>query len=176
VDLDVTTLRELLTAFNQTNISELTLKSGDFELTLRKDWPPSGTGSAESMVAGFPQTSAPESAASGTAPPTAETPSATEATPEAEKTGGAPQQKLVDVTSPMVGTFYRAPGPGEAPFVEISDRVGVGQTVCIIEAMKLMNEIEAEVAGQVAEVLVEDGEPVEYGQVLMRIQPHSEGV
>lgn len=71
----------------------------------------------------------------------------------------------------MVGTFYRAPGPGESPFVEVGDRVKRGQTVCIIEAMKLMNEIEAEVSGQVVEILLQNSEPVEYGQPLMRIKP-----
>jgi acetyl-CoA carboxylase biotin carboxyl carrier protein len=80
-------------------------------------------------------------------------------------------QKLVEVPSPMVGTFYRAPAPGEAAFVEVGDRVKAGQSVCIIEAMKLMNEIEAEVSGQVMEILVQNGEPVEYGQALMRINP-----
>jgi acetyl-CoA carboxylase biotin carboxyl carrier protein len=81
------------------------------------------------------------------------------------------EQRLVDIPSPMVGTFYRASAPGEAPFVEVGDRVRSGQTVCIIEAMKLMNEIEAEVSGQVMEVLLQNGEPVEYGQPLMRINP-----
>jgi acetyl-CoA carboxylase biotin carboxyl carrier protein len=71
----------------------------------------------------------------------------------------------------MVGTFYRAPAPGESPFVAVGDRVKSGQSVCIIEAMKLMNEIEAEVSGQVMEILVQNGEPVEYGQPLMRINP-----
>ena len=71
----------------------------------------------------------------------------------------------------MVGTFYRAPAPGEAPFVEIGDRIRSGQVVCILEAMKLMNELEAEVSGEVVEILVDNGEPVEYGQVLMRVKP-----
>jgi acetyl-CoA carboxylase biotin carboxyl carrier protein len=71
----------------------------------------------------------------------------------------------------MVGTFYRAPGPDEPPFVEVGDRIRTGQSVCIIEAMKLMNEIEAEVSGQVMEILVKNGEPVEYGQPLMRVNP-----
>jgi len=70
-----------------------------------------------------------------------------------------------------VGTFYRAPAPGESSFVEVGDRVKSGQTVCIIEAMKLMNEIEAEISGQVMEILVQNGEPVEYGQPLMKINP-----
>ena len=78
---------------------------------------------------------------------------------------------LVEVTAPMVGTFYRAPGPEEAPFVEIGSKISVGQAVCILEAMKLMNELESEVSGEVIEILVENGTPVEFGQVLMRLKP-----
>ena len=78
---------------------------------------------------------------------------------------------LVEVTAPMVGTFYRAPGPEEPPFVEIGSRISVGQAVCILEAMKLMNELESEVSGEVVEILVENGTPVEFGQVLMRLKP-----
>ena len=77
---------------------------------------------------------------------------------------------LLDITSPMVGTFYRASAPGEDPFVEIGSSISVGQTICILEAMKLMNEIESEFNGVVVEVLVENGTPVEFGQVLMRIK------
>ena len=78
---------------------------------------------------------------------------------------------LIEVTAPMVGTFYRAPGPEEPPFVEIGSRISVGQAVCILEAMKLMNELESEVSGEVIEILVENGTPVEFGQVLMRLKP-----
>ena len=78
---------------------------------------------------------------------------------------------LVEVTAPMVGTFYRAPAPDEPPFVEIGSRISVGQAVCILEAMKLMNELESEVSGEVIEILVENGTPVEFGQVLMRLKP-----
>jgi len=77
---------------------------------------------------------------------------------------------LVDITSPMVGTFYRASAPGEDPFVEIGSSISVGQTICILEAMKLMNEIESEFNGVVVEVLVDNGTPVEFGQVLMRVK------
>ena len=77
---------------------------------------------------------------------------------------------LLDITSPMVGTFYRASAPGEEPFVEIGSSISVGQTICILEAMKLMNEIESEFNGVVVEVLVDNGTPVEFGQVLMRIK------
>ena len=77
---------------------------------------------------------------------------------------------LLDITSPMVGTFYRASAPGEDPFVEIGSSIAVGQTICILEAMKLMNEIESEFNGVVVEVLVDNGTPVEFGQVLMRVK------
>jgi len=79
---------------------------------------------------------------------------------------------LVSITSPMVGTFYRAPSADSDSFVEIGTRVTPGDTVCIIEAMKLMNEIEAEVAGVIKEIAVQNGEPVEYGQTLFLIDPH----
>ena len=77
---------------------------------------------------------------------------------------------LFEITSPMVGTFYRASAPGEDPFVEIGSSISVGQTICILEAMKLMNEIESEFNGVVVEVLVDNGTPVEFGQVLMRVK------
>ncbi len=81
--------------------------------------------------------------------------------------------RLVEVKSPMVGTFYRAPEPGAEPYVKPGNRVAVGQTLCIIEAMKIMNELESEVAGVVREVLVEDAQPVEFGQVLFRVEPNA---
>lgn len=165
----------------QTDIAELTLKSDDFELTVRKavsfdTASLSGTGSQPSGVVGMAL-----SANVPTAPPvvpgngiettlrggdnggSGSTPGATIPAPK--------EQKSVEVMSPMVGTFYRAPAPGEPSFVEVGDRVRIGQPVCIIEAMKLMNEIEAEVSGQVMEILVQNGEPVEYGQPLMRVKP-----
>ena len=77
---------------------------------------------------------------------------------------------LVEITSPMVGTFYRAAAPGEDPFVELGTKINVGQTICILEAMKLMNEIESEFNAEVVEILVENGTPVEFGQVLMRVK------
>jgi acetyl-CoA carboxylase biotin carboxyl carrier protein len=79
---------------------------------------------------------------------------------------------LKEIKSPMVGTFYKAPEPGADPYVKVGSRVTSGQTVCIIEAMKIMNEIEAEISGVVREVLVEDAQPVEFGQVLYRVDPN----
>ena len=77
---------------------------------------------------------------------------------------------LTDITSPMVGTFYRAAAPGEDPFVDLGSKINIGQTICILEAMKLMNEIESEFNAEVVEILVENGTPVEFGQVLMRVK------
>lgn len=141
-------------AIAQTDISELTLKSENFELMVRKQGNPTVPGQVS------------VSPVNETPPPPA-TPSPSDVpTPVAKD-----NKKWQEVTSPMVGTFYRAPAPGEAPFVEVNDRIRVGQTVCIIEAMKLMNEIETEVAGQVMEIVVDNGEPVEYGQTLMWVDP-----
>ena len=91
---------------------------------------------------------------------------------EPEKPQVAPpgRSDLTEITSPMVGTFYRAAAPGEEPFVEVGNNIKVGQTICILEAMKLMNEIESEFNAEIVEILVENGTPVEFGQVLMRVK------
>jgi acetyl-CoA carboxylase biotin carboxyl carrier protein len=103
-----------------------------------------------------PPAAAPVPAATASAPPPA---------------AAAARSDLLAITAPMVGTFYRSPGPGDPPFVEVGSRIALGQTVCILEAMKLMNELEAEVSGEVVEILLENGTPVEFGQVLMRVKP-----
>jgi acetyl-CoA carboxylase biotin carboxyl carrier protein len=83
----------------------------------------------------------------------------------------AARSDLQAISAPMVGTFYRSPAPGDPPVVEVGSRISSGQPVCILEAMKLMNELESEISGEVVEILVENGTPVEFGQVLMRIKP-----
>ena len=90
--------------------------------------------------------------------------------PEIPQVAPPGRSDLTDITSPMVGTFYRAAAPGEEPFVEVGNNVRVGQTICILEAMKLMNEIESEFNAEIVEILVENGTPVEFGQVLMRVK------
>ena len=90
--------------------------------------------------------------------------------PEAPQVPPPGRSDLTEITSPMVGTFYRAAAPGEAPFVEVGNNIKVGQTICILEAMKLMNEIESEFNAEIVEILVENGTPVEFGQVLMRVK------
>jgi acetyl-CoA carboxylase biotin carboxyl carrier protein len=178
VPLDFNEIRQLLVTIAQTDIAEVILKSEDFELTVRKAVSVNNHMVSVGQAAlGGVVGSGLTSVASQTAPN-----QATEVgTGRLDNSGSGVHlsanppsiidQRLVEVPSPMVGTFYRAPAPGESPFVEVGDRVRKGQTVCIIEAMKLMNEIEAEVSGQVMEILLQNGEPVEYGQPLMRINP-----
>jgi acetyl-CoA carboxylase biotin carboxyl carrier protein len=161
VEFNLDQLRELIAILNQTDISELTLESGDLRLSIRKN-ETKGVAIEASSVAAAPQPSlttvaVPTSTPSVSAPPPLET---------------SPAKKLIDITSPMVGTFYTAPAPDEPPFVEVGDRVSKGQTVCIIEAMKLMNEIDAESSGRIVEILVDNAQPIEYGQILMRIEPN----
>ena len=90
--------------------------------------------------------------------------------PEATQVAPPGRSDLTEITSPMVGTFYRAAAPGEDPFVEVGNNIKLGQTICILEAMKLMNEIESEFNAEIVEILVENGTPVEFGQVLMRVK------
>jgi acetyl-CoA carboxylase biotin carboxyl carrier protein len=174
VPLDFNEIRQLLLTIAQTDITEVTLKSDDFELTVRK-------------AVSTPQMLSASQAALGTlsepntpvTPPISlvvSSPSVMEISPNrgvqsSPTVASVIEQKFVEILSPIVGTFYRASSPGDPPFVEVSDRVKSGQTVCIIEAMKVMNEIDSEVSGQVIEILVQNGEPVEYGQPLMRINP-----
>ena len=118
------------------------------------------TAAAGTALQAMPMMSQPAHSAPAAAPP-AQAPAAP-----------APATHLKDIKSPMVGTFYKSPEPGADAYVKLGTRVSPGQTVCIIEAMKIMNEIEAEIAGVIREVLVEDAQPVEFGQTLFRVDPN----
>ena len=148
-------LRRLIRLVQRTGIGELELNSGGRSVRISAN--PGSGGAGAHFVA------APHAAPMPAAPPPAAAPAA--AAP------AAPASNQKTVVSPMVGTFYRAPAPDADPFVEVGDVVEVGQTVCIIEAMKLMNEIEAETKGRVAQILVENAQPVEFGQKLFLIDP-----
>jgi acetyl-CoA carboxylase biotin carboxyl carrier protein len=156
--LDFKQLSELLAAIAANNITELTLKNADFELTVSQSPHVIANARATDSIEIHTQSithQAVEPLSTAINKP---------ATPTIDK-------KWIEITSPMVGTFYRSPAPDEPPFASAGDRIRSGQTVCIIEAMKLMNEIEAEASGQVMEVLVENGQPIEFGQVLMYLDP-----
>ena len=164
MQLDLHQLRELLTAIDQPNISELTLKSGDLELVVRK-------GTLLSDRHSLPSSNQNDTISESISPTVATletiaTQKNTVMSPVAPPTASS---KFEEILSPVVGTFFRSPNPDEAPFVEVGDEITSGQTVCIIEAMKVMNEIEAEVSGQIVKILIKNGEPVEYNQPLMLV-------
>jgi len=146
-------IKELIEILSGTDIAELTVESDGVKLSIKKGVALSQLAAQLSPPAAAPVREAP--AGPSVAPPSAE---------KAPATGRS-------VAAPMVGTFYRAPSPDAEPYVKVGDQVEVGQPLCIIEAMKLMNEIESEVKGRVAEILVENGQPVEYGQPLFIIEP-----
>jgi len=160
VEFSLEQVRELVTILNKTDITELTLESGDVRLSIRK---------SETRYVAAPAATqmSPVVSAATTAIDNVSTGSVAHTTTIADS---LPARKLLEITSPMVGTFYRSPSPDDPAFVEIGDVVKKGHTVCIIEAMKLMNEIESEASGKIVEILVENTQPVEYGQVLMRIE------
>ena len=155
MNLDHEELHRLLASLAESDIQEFRLEGEDFCLEVKRNF-----GATDSTVSAkklpveeidspLPQRKIEASAAPSTPPPSVP----------------GSRSDLLEVTAPMVGTFYRAPGPEEPPFVEIGSRISVGQAVCILEAMKLMNELESEVSGEVIEILVENGTPVEFGQV-----------
>ncbi len=144
--LNLEEIRELVRIVSEADIAELEIETGTLRVAIRKGR---------------------QNAASPPPAPAAQAQAPAEAHPEPTP------PRWIPVTAPMVGTFYRAPAPDAPPFVNEGDRVSAGQTVCIIEAMKMFNEIPAEVTGRVVRILVENGVPVEYGQPLMLIEPEA---
>lgn len=150
---DLGELRALIKLVQRTGIGEIELESNGRSVRISAQGG-GGTWVAAPAAAPMPVSAAPAAAA---------------AAPAAAPAAAASNHKAV--TSPMVGTFYRSPAPDADPFVEVGDLVEVGQTVCIIEAMKLMNEIEADVKGRVVQILLDNAQPVEFGQKLFLIEP-----
>jgi acetyl-CoA carboxylase biotin carboxyl carrier protein len=160
--IDLEFIRGLIDAVDDSGIDSLEIARGGTKIRINKTPPPAPVAAAAPAMAAAP---APAPAAAPAAP----APSAAGA--EAPAAPAAPASSLVEIKSPMVGTFYRSPAPEAPSYVEVGSRIARGQTLCILEAMKLMNELPAEVNGTVREICVENGEPVEYGQVLFRVDP-----
>lgn len=155
-------IKELLRIFNESGVGELEVQRGRDRLRVRKASEAPSSGGFSAAASPVVHEAAPAGPAGGAA--SAPGSAAPPAKPEAD--AGHFFQK-----SPIVGTFYDAPSPGAPPFVKVGDKVEAGQILCIIESMKLMNEIEAEIGGTVVAKLVENGHPVEYGESLIAIQP-----
>jgi acetyl-CoA carboxylase biotin carboxyl carrier protein len=165
--IDLEFLRGLIGAVDESGIDSLEISRGGTRIRISKTPPPAPM-AAQGTLAAAPahlhmppvhEVGIPHAASGASAPAEAPAPAA------------APPSNLQEIKSPMVGTYYRAPAPEAPPYVEVGSRVVRGQTLCILEAMKLMNELESDVAGTIREICVDNGEPVEYGQVLFRIEP-----
>ena len=162
--LDHDDLDRLIEKISKSDIQEFSLEGEDFKLEIKRNSPISNhpinnstlSNSLEKQIIS-PQKTPPENIKLANTSETSQVPP-------------PGRSDLTEIISPMVGTFYRAAAPGEDPFVELGSKIKVGQTICILEAMKLMNEIESEFNAEIVEILVENGTPVEFGQVLMRVK------
>jgi acetyl-CoA carboxylase biotin carboxyl carrier protein len=167
--LDLKELKEILQILEEKEITDFELEEEGMKLRIRKGPAPSANHASAPVGAPLvatvlPALGVPVPAAAPAAPPAPASAAAAPAVPEAEA-------GVTVVKSPIVGTFYRTPDPNAPPFVNVGDRVRVGQVLCIIEAMKLMNEIEAEVAGEIVRIHHESGQPVQYGEPLFTVRP-----
>ncbi len=159
--MDIKQIQELVKLINKTSIGEITIEEDGRKITIKQKKDP-----AQHIVTTNTQTY-PQSAPS-VAPAATTAVTAPPATPKAESPKA---DNLVTIKSPMIGTFYRQAGPGKPIFINVDDEVTPGKVVCIIEAMKLFNEIESEITGKIVKVLVEDASPVEYDQPLFLVDP-----
>ena len=153
--MDIRKIKKLIELLEESNVEELEIKEGEESVRISR-----GSKSV-ATVQTYATQATPVVAPAPVAPPSAPEPTTTEA-PSASISGHT-------VNSPMVGTFYRSPSPGAAPFIEVGQSVKEGDAICIVEAMKMMNQIEADKSGTIEKILVEDGEPVDYDQPLVVI-------
>ena len=161
MDMDLDKIQRLLEIVAESGLDEVKVEEGDFKLTVRATARPTAAPAAPMMMA------APAAAPAPAAPAAAPASAPPSAAPAAEPGSGANESVVL---APIVGTFYEAPSPDAAAFVSVGQRVEVGQTLCIIEAMKLMNDIKSEHAGEVVEIFVENGQPVQYAERLFAIR------
>ena len=156
--MDIKQIQELVKLINKTSIGEITIEEDGTRITIKQKKDPSQKIYTQGAPAAY---SAPAAAPAPAAP----------AAPAAAPAAAPKADNLITIKSPMIGTFYRQAGPDKPIFVNVGDEVTPGKTVCIIEAMKLFNEIESEVKGKIVKVLVEDASPVEYDQPLFLVEP-----
>jgi len=162
--MDFKQIQELIKMINKSNIGEVSIEEKGFKLTIKQKEEP-----VQQVIAApaHPQPIATLPAAPVAAPQPAAAPAAEKPAKAAE----APAGNTITIKSPMIGTFYRSPSPDKPSFVNVGDEIAPGKVVCIIEAMKLFNEIESEISGKIVKVLVEDASPVEYDQPLFLVEP-----
>jgi acetyl-CoA carboxylase biotin carboxyl carrier protein len=159
-------LKELIEFLIEKDIAEFELERGDVKVRIKRAAEPTVSATDNRFFTGQ---GAPHATTDTGAVPMVPQPPV----PPAQEIAPPPQEKLHTVRSPIVGTFYESPSPGSPPFIKPGDQITVGQVLCIVEAMKLMNEIESDVAGEVVKKLVANGQPIEYGQELFAVRPKS---
>lgn len=163
--MNIKEIQDLIKFVAKSGVSQVDIEQKDFKITIKSDSPEREEKQIIVQAAPAPAAApAPVAAAPVSAPAPA-------ATPAPAEEQSADDSKYVTVKSPIIGTFYRSPGPDKDPFINVGDTIAVGDTVCIIEAMKLFNEIESEVSGKIVKVLVDDSSPVEYDQPLFLVDP-----
>lgn len=161
--MDYKQIQELIKVINKSNIGELNIEEKDFKITIKQKE------DKEPQTAYFPQPAMQQPVYMQ--PPPASTPTQTTTQTSTEQAPSAKADNLITIKSPMIGTYYKRPSPDKPTFVEVGDEIAPGKVVCIIEAMKLFNEIESEVSGKIVKILVEDSSPVEYDQPLFLVEP-----
>ncbi|WP_443937695.1 acetyl-CoA carboxylase biotin carboxyl carrier protein [Pedobacter sp. MW01-1-1] len=157
--MDIKQIQELIKFVSRSGVNEVAIEQDDFKITIK-------TNQAPTIVQASIPAVAPQAAPVAVAAPVAAAPAATTAAPAAEDTS-----KYITIKSPMIGTFYRSSSPDKPMFVNVGDEIGVGKVICIVEAMKLFNEIESEVSGRIVKILVDNASPVEYDQPLFLVEP-----
>lgn len=165
--MDYKQIQELIKLINKSNIGEVSIEENDFKITIKQKKEQSTQQAVAAPVYLQPQVAA-------TPPPVlplSQPVQSKETTTSSSETSAAKQDNLITIKSPMIGTFYKRPSPDKPNFVEPGDEIAPGQVLCIIEAMKLFNEIESEVSGKVVKILVDDSSPVEYDQPLFLVEP-----
>lgn len=155
--MDIKQIQDLIKFVSKSGVNEVSIEEQDFKITIKTNQEPTYVTAALPAVA---PAAAPQVAAPQVAQPAAAAPAA-----------ASNDANLITVKSPMIGTFYRSAGPGKPSFVNVGDDINTGSVLCIIEAMKLFNEIESEVSGKIVKILVDDAQPVEYDQPLFLVEP-----
>ena len=164
--MDFKQIQELIKMINKSNIGEVSIEEKGFKLTIKQKEEP------VQQVIAAPIQAQPIAAIAASAAPVAQQSAAAVPAPEKPaKAAEAPAGNTITIKSPMIGTFYRSPSPDKPSFINVGDEIEPGKVVCIIEAMKLFNEIESEVKGKIVKVLVEDASPVEFDQPLFLVDP-----
>lgn len=160
--MDIKQIQDLIKFVSKSGVNEVSIEEKDFKITIKTGQEPTYVAANIPTIA--PQVSAMPQAAPVVAPPAQETKAPAAAATE-------DTSKYITVKSPMIGTFYRSPGPDKASFANVGDSITPGKVLCIVEAMKLFNEIESEVSGKIVKILVNDAQPVEYDQPLFLVDP-----